>query len=180
MRVIAGTARSRKLLSLEGEETRPTLDRVKEGMFSSIQFLVEGARVLDLFAGSGQMGIEALSRGASMAVFIDQNPAAAKIVAQNCKDCGVFASSWVATMTAESFLAGCREDFDLIFLDPPYHQETLQRLLPKVSAHTAPGGIVLCESEPEAELPEEAEGLIKIKEYHYGKVLVTKYRKDGE
>ena len=120
MRVIAGQARGRRLQALEGEETRPTLDRVKEGLFSSIQFVIEGARVLDLFAGSGQLGIEALSRGASFVVFIDQNPAATAIVTQNCKACGVFGASRVATMSAESFLAGSREQFDLVFLDPPY------------------------------------------------------------
>ena len=180
MRIIAGELRGRKLQVLEGEETRPTLERVKEGIFSSIHFLVEGARVLDLFAGSGQLGLEALSRGASFSVFIDQNPAATAVVTKNCKELGVFSSCRVATMPAESFLAGSREQFDIIFLDPPYHNETLVRLLPAVSQHTAPGGVVLCESELKAEMPEQVEDLKLVKQYRYGSVLVTKYRKDGE
>jgi 16S rRNA (guanine(966)-N(2))-methyltransferase RsmD len=180
MRIIAGELRGCKLQVLEGEDTRPTLERVKEGIFSSIHFLVEGARVLDLFAGSGQLGLEALSRGASFAVFIDQNPAATAVVTKNCKDLGVFSSCRVATMPAESFLAGSKEQFDIVFLDPPYHNETLARLLPAVSQHTAPGGIVLCESELKAEMPEQVEELKLVKQYRYGSVLVTKYRKDGE
>ncbi len=180
MRVISGEARGRKLQALEGEETRPTLDKVKEGLFSSIQFVVEGARVLDLFAGSGQLGIEALSRGASKAVFIDQAPAATAIITKNCKDCGLFNRSRVATMSAESFLAGSREQFDIIFMDPPYRQDTLLRLLPAVAAHTAPGGLVLCESELGVQLPEAVEGLELQKQYRYGTVLVTRYKKAGE
>lgn len=180
MRVVAGTARGHKLTTLEGEETRPTLERVKEGIFSSIQFVLEGARVLDLFAGSGQMGIEALSRGAAFAVFTDQNPDAVKVVAQNCRACGVYASSRVVTMSAQSFLAGNHELFDIIFMDPPYRQGTLTQLLPAVAQHTAPGGQVICESEPEVQLPEEVGGLRRVKQYRYGTVLVTKFRKDGD
>ncbi len=180
MRIVAGELRGRKLQALEGEETRPTLERVKEGMFSSIQFVIEGAKVLDLFAGSGQLGLESLSRGASFAVFIDQNPAATAIVTQNCKAMGVFSSCRVATMSAESFLAGSREQFDIIFLDPPYRKGTLERLLPAVAEHTTPGGYVLCESEPESALPEQVNGLELVKQYRYGTVMVTRYRKDGE
>ena len=92
----------------------------------------------------------------------------------------MFSSCRVATMSAESFLAGNREQFDIVFLDPPYRNEMLIRLLPAVAQHTAPGGIVLCESEPNAELPEQVDDLKLVKQYRYGTVLVTKYRKDGE
>ena len=89
MRVIAGSARGKVLQALPGEDvTRPTIDRVKEAMFSSVQFLVPGARVLDLFAGSGQLGIEALSRGAKSCTFVDQSPEALAVVKANCKAAG--------------------------------------------------------------------------------------------
>lgn len=180
MRIIAGMARGHKLQTLEGEETRPTLERVKEGIFSSVQFVVPGAKVLDLFAGSGQMGLEALSREAAFAVFVDRNPAAVQVVTQNARDCGLYKQSRIVNMTAESFLAGNKEAFDIVFLDPPYRYGTLQALLPAVAAHTAPGGLVLCESEPEAELPLQVEGLTQVKQYRYGTVKVTKYQKAEE
>lgn len=178
MRVIAGTARGRKLQTLPGEETRPTLDRVKEGMFSAIQFALEGARVLDLFCGSGQLAIEALSRGAAFAVLIDENPAATAVATKNCRDCGVFDRCRVATMPAEGFLAANREQFDIIFLDPPYRHDTLRPLLEKVAAVAAPGALVLCESEPEADLPAAVASLTMQKQYRYGKVLLTRYHKE--
>ena len=121
MRVIAGSARGVKLATLPGGDvTRPTQDRVKEGMFSAVQFLLEGARVLDLFAGSGQLGIEALSRGAARCVFIDENRAACAVVRQNLKAAGLYEKASVAESSAERYLAACRESFDLILLDPPY------------------------------------------------------------
>ena len=106
MRVIAGTARGKNLQALPGEDiTRPTINRVKEAMFSSVQFLVPGARVLDLFAGSGQLGIEALSRGAARCVFLDENREAVNIVMKNCKNCGVFDRSRVNIGEAARFLS---------------------------------------------------------------------------
>ena len=100
MRVIAGTARGKNLAALPGEDvTRPTINRVKEAMFSSVQFSVPGARVLDLFAGSGQLGIEALSRGAKRCVFLDASREAIQIVLANCKTAGVFAQSRVMRST---------------------------------------------------------------------------------
>ena len=96
MRVIAGEARGRRLEALPGTEiTRPTMDQVKEAMFSIVQFDLPGARVLDLYAGSGQLGIEALSRGAARCVFLDENREAVNIVMKNCKNCGVFDRSRV-------------------------------------------------------------------------------------
>ena len=179
MRVIAGMARGTKLAALPGTEiTRPTVDRVKEGMFSAVQFELPGARVLDLFAGSGQLGIEALSRGAARCVFLDEDRGAAAIVAQNLKAAGLFGQASVSNMTAQSYLAAAREEFDLVLLDPPYRRGTLAQLLPEVARLTAPGGSVLCESELEAVLPAQAGGLTMQKQYKYGKVLVTRYRKE--
>ena len=120
MRVIAGTARGKNLAALPGEDvTRPTINRVKEAMFSSVQFSVPGARVLDLFAGSGQLGIEALSRGAKRCVFLDASREAIQIVLANCKTAGVFAQSRVIPDDAFHFLATTQGDFDLALLAPP-------------------------------------------------------------
>ena len=120
MRVIAGEARGRRLEALPGTDiTRPTLDQVKEAMFSIVQFDLPGARVLDLYAGSGQLGIEALSRGAARCVFLDENREAVNIVMKNCKNCGVFDRSRVNIGEAARFLSACREQFDLVLLDPP-------------------------------------------------------------
>ena len=125
MRVIAGTARGKNLQALPGEDiTRPTINRVKEAMFSSVQFLVPGARVLDLFAGSGQLGIEALSRGAKSCLFVDRSTEALAVVKANCKTAGVDRQSDIRQGEAESFLANIRGPFDLALLDPPFHHDT--------------------------------------------------------
>ena len=108
MRVIAGEARGRRLEALPGTEiTRPTMDQVKEAMFSIVQFDLPGARVLDLYAGSGQLGIEALSRGAARCVFLDENREAVNIVMKNCKNCGVFDRSRVNIGEAARYLSAC-------------------------------------------------------------------------
>ncbi len=179
MRVIAGEARGKRLETLAGEEvTRPTIERVKEGMFSSIQFDLPGARVLDLFAGSGQLGIEALSRGAARCVFLDQNRDAVNIIMANCKHCDMFDRSRVSIGEATLFLGACKEEFDIVLLDPPFGHETLQQVLPLVDQCLAPGGIVLCESERGAKLPEQVGDLTLKKQYKYGTVLVWRYGKE--
>ena len=164
MRVIAGEARGRRLEALPGTDvTRPTLDQVKEAMFSIVQFDLPGARVLDLYAGSGQLGIEALSRGAARCVFLDENRDAVNIVMKNCKNCGVFDRSRVNIGEAARYLSACHEQFDLV--------------LPGVEKCVAPGGIVLCESETGLVLPAEVGSLTLKKQYKYGKVLLWKYTK---
>ena len=116
MRVITGIARGRKLMEPEGMDIRPTTDNVKESIFNIIQFDIEGRKVLDLFAGTGQLGIEALSRGAESCVFVDQSKAAVKLVKDNLKKTQL-ENGRVVQGDSISFLAG-REKFDLIFLDP--------------------------------------------------------------
>ena len=178
MRVIAGEARGRRLEALPGTDvTRPTLDQVKEAMFSIVQFDLPGARVLDLFAGSGQLGIEALSRGASRCVFLDQNRDAAAVVMRNCKACGVFDRSRVSVGEAARWLSACHEQFDLVLLDPPFRQGTLEEILPAVDKVVAPGGIVLCESEEKLVLPAQVGDLTLRKQYRYGRVLLWRYTK---
>ena len=121
MRVIAGEARGRSLEALPGTDvTRPTVSQVKEAMFSIVQFDLPGARVLDLYAGSGQLGIEALSRGAARCVFLDENREAVNIIMRNCKACGVFDRSRVNIGEAARYLSACREQFDIVLLDPPF------------------------------------------------------------
>ena len=175
MRVIAGEARGRRLEALPGTDvTRPTLDQVKEAMFSIVQFDLPGARVLDLYAGSGQLGIEALSRGAARCVFLDENRDAVNIVMKNCKNCGVFDRSRVNIGEAARYLSACHEQFDLVLLDPPFRGGTLEKILPGVEKRVAPGGIVLCESETGLVLPAEVGSLTLKKQYKYGKVLLWK------
>ena len=178
MRVIAGTARGKNLQALPGEDiTRPTINRVKEAMFSSVQFLVPGARVLDLFAGSGQLGIEALSRGAKSCLFVDRSAEALAVVKANCKTAGVDRQSDIRQGEAESFLANIRGPFDLALLDPPFHHDTVAAVL---AAKMAPGGVVLCETEREADLPEQAGALTLVKQYNYGKIKVSRYERGEE
>ena len=179
MRVIAGTARGTRLLTLPGTDvTRPTVDRVKEGMFSAVQFVLPDAKVLDLFAGSGQLGIEALSRGAAHCVFVDENRGAVQIVRRNLAAAGLADRAVVLQTGAQGYLASSSEQFDLLLLDPPYRHDTLAQLLPALARVTAPGGVVLCESERDAALPEQAAGLRLKKQYRYGTVLVSRYEKD--
>lgn len=180
MRIIAGEKRGTRLLTLEGEDTRPTLERVKEAVFSSVQFLLPGAKVLDLFAGSGQMGLEALSRGSVRCTFVDNNPQATVVVRQNCQKAGLFEKSLVITMEAATFLAQTQDLFDVIFLDPPYHQGVVNQLLPAIAKVAAPGAAVLCETEPGAQLPQQVGQLQLQKQYRYGTVMVSRYSSPQE
>lgn len=122
MRIITGRAKGKRLLTLEGDATRPTSERIKGAIFSSIQFEIENRRVLDLFAGSGQMGLEALSRGASRAVFIDSSREAMEIVKKNAVSTGLFEKSHFLVSDYRNYIrkASGRESFDLVFVDPPY------------------------------------------------------------
>lgn len=185
MRVITGSARGRKLKALEGNDVRPTADRVKEAIFSMVQFEVEGSVMADLFCGSGQMGIEALSRGAKYVYFIDSAKASCETARENIAAIGQFSNYRVANMDALAFLQNCSYTFDLVFLDPPYHQGWLEKTLPLLEGKMSPGGKVLCEHEAEYLPPEQTGGLTLVRTYRYGKVAVTQYRageaeEDGE
>lgn len=175
MRIITGSAKGKKLVSLEGDATRPTSERIKEAVFSSIQFDVEGRRVLDLFAGSGQMGLEALSRGAEKATFIDLSREAMDIVKQNCKTTGFFDKCHFLVSDWRNYIrkASGREQYDLVFVDPPYAMECCA----DAAAYLAkteliiPGAIVVLESgEEEIDLADpRLAGYRVIKSTHYGK-----------
>lgn len=151
MRIITGSARGTKLNTLEGDATRPTTDKVKEALFSMIQFDIEGRAVLDLFAGSGQLGLEALSRGAARATFIDESRAAVDVVIDNAKKTHLFDRCRVSVSGAIPFLknnAG-RETYDIVFLDPPYASGLLAQSLALLPPHLAPGASIICECDTE-------------------------------
>ena len=175
MRVITGTARGRRLETLEGLDVRPTTEVVKEAVFSIIHFRLPGASVADIFAGSGQMGIEALSRGAKRAVFVDQSRASLQVVRKNLQTTGLAANAQVVMDGAESFLQQVHETFDFIFLDPPYNKGYGEKLLPLLGQALAPEGLILFEHSRDEALPDQVGGLRKIKDYRYGKTLVTSY-----
>ena len=171
MRVITGSARGMALKAPKGMDTRPTMDQVKEGIFSAIQFEVEGRRVLDLFAGSGQMGIEALSRGAKSAVFVDSRDDACKVVRENLAKTRLEGLGKVVRLDYLSYLHSCRETFDLIFLDPPYAEVFLENSLKTISQIDilSDSGIIITERPFGKELPAIVPGLVRYRDYRYGR-----------
>ena len=181
MRVITGTARGRRLKELEGKETRPTTDRVKEGLFNIIQFDIEGRRVLDLFAGTGQLGIEALSRGAESAVFVDCRKEAARLVEDNLRLTGLRDKARVVCGDSLSFLASAREKYDLVFLDPPYGTGLLEKALSDIVRFDIlrQHGIIICESTVEQALPETEPPYLLHRTYRYGRIKLTVYHREG-
>lgn len=180
MRVITGTARGRKLGQLQGMETRPTTDQVKESIFNIIQFDIEGRRVLDLFAGTGQLGIEALSRGAASCTFVDQRKDAVGLVRSNLKLCRLSDKARVVQGEALSFLSTVREQYHLVFLDPPYQMDLLENAIKKIAEidMLTENGIIICESPADKVLPELPHPYHKGREYRYGKIKITVYRKE--
>ena len=181
MRVISGTARGRRLKELQGMDTRPTTDKVKESLFNIIQFEIEGRKVLDLFGGTGQLGIEALSRGADRCTFVDQRREAVALIRENLKTCGFSEQSHVLQGDALSFLASCREKFDVILLDPPYHTDLLEKCIEAIVKFDILGehGIMVCESAADREVPPLAPPYEQGREYRYGKIKLTIYRRAG-
>ncbi len=178
MRVITGTARGCRLKTLEGANTRPTAERVKEAIFSALSFNIEGRRVLDLFAGSGQMGIEALSRGARSCVFVDHHRESAEIVRQNLRTTGLGKNASVLCRDSLAFLSQTTDCFDLVFLDPPYTANLLLPCLQQLSAKTSAGAIAICETDCELSLPESVFGWVQHRSYRYGRIAVLLYRKE--
>ena len=179
MRVITGTARGRRLKELEGMETRPTTDRVKEGLFNIIQFDIEGRRVLDLFAGTGQLGIECLSRGAASAVFVDRRADAVKLIKDNLKTTELTDRARVVSGDSMEFLKGLRETFDLIFLDPPYEAGLLEEAIAHIAKFDilSPHGIIVAEHPVGKVLPALSAPYRLQKTYRYGKIALSLYRR---
>lgn len=176
MRVITGSARGLRLQTPAGRDTRPTTDRVKEALFSILHFDIPGRRVLDLFAGSGQLGIEALSRGAAACTFVDQSAEAVAVIRENLRAAGLEAHAQVLCQDAFSFLVRPHETFDLVLLDPPYHSGLLRRAMEMVEPLMPMGGLLAAETDDAAGLPETVGALTQEKVYRYGKIFLAVYR----
>ena len=179
MRVITGKARGIVLKTPEGMATRPTADRVKEALFSIIQFEIPAARALDLFGGTGQLGIEALSRDAKSAVFVDEREDACRLIRENLKRTKLEAQARVVRSDYLAFLKTCRDKFDIILLDPPYAEVFLENSLKMITEIDIleTGGIIVAERPLGKELPWEFSGYVRSRDYKYGRTLITIYRK---
>lgn len=179
MRVITGTARGKRLKTPQGMQTRPTAERVKEAVFSAIQFELQNAVFLDLFAGSGQMGIEALSRGAKRAVFVDGRREACNLVKENLKLTALEANACVVQSDYLAYLNKCRETFDIVYLDPPFAEVFLENALKRITEIDilSDCGIILCERPSNKALDLEFPGLSHVKDYQYGTIKVSIFRK---
>ena len=177
MRVITGKARGVQLKTPDGMLTRPTADRVKEALFSIINFDVPGAKVLDLFGGTGQLGIEAMSRGAERCVFVDAREDACKLIKENLKRTKL--EGTVIRSDYMEYLNRCKEQFSIIFLDPPYAEEYLENAIKRITEIDIlqTDGIIVTERPVGKELPWEFGGYQRSKDYKYGKTLLTIYRR---
>ncbi len=180
MRVISGTAKGTVLKTPDGMTTRPTADRVKEAMFSIIQFDIPGANVLDLFAGTGQLGIEAISRGAKSAIFVDSQESACKLICGNLKKTKMDSQGRVIRSDYMNFLRNCKDKFEIIFLDPPYIEEFLENSLKFITEIDIlqRNGIIVTERPLDKEFPWDFPGFSRSRDYKYGKTILTIYRKE--
>ena len=176
VRVITGSQRGRKLFTLEGNDVRPTTDKVKESIFNIIQFDVPGAKVIDLFAGSGQLGIEALSRGADSCVFVDASSKSISVVEENLKITSFREKSKTVRSDALGYLDRVIEKYDIALLDPPYKAGLMEDAIERIAPHINENGVIVCETGSEEFLPENIEGFTS-KRYKYGKIALTVYRK---
>ncbi|MBR7070704.1 MAG: 16S rRNA (guanine(966)-N(2))-methyltransferase RsmD [Clostridia bacterium] len=181
MRIITGTARGTRLETVAGDDlVRPTPEKVKEALFSALQFDIEGRRILDLFAGSGQLGLECLSRGAASATFVDSAERSLACVRNNAARCGLTAGATVVRSDYNSFLSGCRSQFDIAFLDPPYGTGILQKALPPVTKVMSEAGLIVCEHPLTETLEDICGDFSVVKRYRYGKIGITLYRRSKE
>ena len=181
MRVIAGSARGTVLKTPEGMLTRPTADRVKEAVFSILHFDVQNAVVLDLFGGTGQLGIEALSRGARRAVFVDHQQKACELIKENLRRTKFTGQGSVVRGDYLEYLRRCREKFDIILLDPPYAEIFLENALKCIAEIDIlrDDGIIVTERPVEKALDIRMPGFTRSRDYKYGKTLITLYRRES-
>lgn len=180
MRVVSGICKGRPLKAVPGNTTRPTTDKVKEALFNMIGPYFDGGIGLDLFAGSGGLGIEALSRGLDKVIFIDREAKAIHVIQENIRACKFEEKTEVFRNDAERALKALikREIcFDYIFLDPPYKKQQLVNLMEKMDQQEVvqPDGIVVCEHSFDVELPQTVGKFTQIKHEKYGIIAVTIY-----
>ena len=182
MRIITGIAKGKRLLTPEGLHTRPTAERVKESVFSIIQWDIEGRSVLDLFGGSGQLGLEAISRGAERCIIVEGDRAAQKIIESNIQKCGFQKECRLIRGDAFQFLQQAKKNsFGLIFLDPPYGGELLNRALKEICRIDilTEGGIIVCESGENDVIGMIPEPYHMVRQYHYSHSVITTITKGG-
>ncbi len=173
MRVIAGLAKGHQLFSPEGEDTRPTLDRVKESVFSILYPYLRDAVVLDLFAGTGSLGIEALSRGAKSADFVDNGKKAYDCIIRNLRKTRLEDKASVHLTAFEKYLNTCSKKYDIVFLDPPYNKGIEDKVFAEIEKNLDENSVIVLETEYMAG---NFEGFEIIKQAKYGRVYITLYR----
>lgn len=176
MRVISGKARGTSLYSLEGSHTRPTTDRVKESMFSIINFNIPDAVVLDLFSGSGALGIEAISRGAKKCYFVENSKQAADIVRKNIEKTNCTENAILKITDFKAFLNSADENFDVILLDPPYNKKMCDEAMKIIYERNLlkDNGVIMCETEYGEVITTD---FTKKKDYKYGKTMLSVFCK---
>ncbi len=182
MRIITGQARGVRLESPKDDAVRPTTEMAKEGLFSSIQFEMEGRRVLDLFAGSGQLGLEAISRGASLAVFVDNATASVELVKSNARKTGLFDRCRVLHTDYAAYLKGFSDvPFDYIFVDPPYGLHLIEDALRRLfkSGCVGENTLIFCESDTAEISMDSVTEAELVKRYKYGKTFMHVVKRKG-
>jgi 16S rRNA (guanine966-N2)-methyltransferase len=183
MRVVSGKFKGKALKAVPGNSTRPTTDKVKEAIFNMIGPYFDGGLGLDLFAGSGGLGIEALSRGIDKVIFVDRDGKAIQTINENLRQCSIDDQAEVYRNDANRALKAIikRElTFDYIFLDPPYAKQQLKELLEMIDKHRLLNtlGVIVCEHSTDVKMPAQVAGLTKIKQETYGIITVSIYSID--
>lgn len=176
MKVIAGSAKGQNLIPLNCNKIRPTENRIKEAWFSIIQFEIANATVLDLFCGSGQLAIEALSRGAKFCRCVDSLRYASKIQKENLAKTKFLDKAEIVTSDAIKFLKKTNQQFDFVFLDPPYGLGLLVKALEQLPKNLNQNGTIICEHESGLNIPANFQNIKLQKQYHYGKINLTVFK----
>lgn len=178
MRIISGERRGHKLIEFNGDGIRPTTDRVKESIFNLIQEYISDANVLDMFCGSGALSFEALSRGAEKATCIDIDKKSIDVIRKNCASLGYEGKCKIINSSCFDYIKVCKEQYDLVFLDPPYNKEFIEKSLTEIVKNdiVSPEGIIVLESDS-TDFHSVFESLELIKQRKYGRTYVTVYKK---